>query len=365
MHTIYVTSIEDFTGKTSLAIGLGRHLQRDGFRVGYMKPLATRMHQAWSRRAQQSIGKEAVVQDAQFVREALGLSEPLSDIVPIALTPPLVKDAIQNPKAIDAVDKLDAAYANVVRDKDVIVLEGSGHPLKGSLLDLSSPQVTERLDARVIVVLRYNNNLCVDVAAGLRVIYGDRLIGVVVNIVPRRNIQFLQNVARPTLETRGIPVLAAIPEERLLSSVSVDELVENLEGQVVCCGEKMDALVEYLMVGAMTAGSALTYFRQRPNKAVITGGDRHDVQLAALETSTRCLILTGSQQPSTVVLNRAKEVEVPIIVVEPDTLTTVRIVEPIFGNTALHQTRKSEYFQDILEERFDFARLYDSVGLKA
>ena len=125
----------------------------------------------------------------------------------------------------------------------------------------------------------------------------------------------------------------------------------------------MDALVEYLMVGAMTAGSALTYFRRRPNKAVITGGDRHDVQLAALETSTRCLILTGNQRPSAVVLNRAKEVDVPIIVVEPDTLTTVQMVEPIFGKTALHQDRKSEYFQDLLEERFDFARFYDVVGL--
>jgi BioD-like phosphotransacetylase family protein len=118
------------------------------------------------------------------------------------------------------------------------------------------------------------------------------------------------------------------------------------------------------MIGAMSAGSALTYFRQRPNKAVITGGDRHDLQIAALETSTRCLILTGGQQPSSVVLQRAQEVEVPIIVVKPDTLTTLRTVEPIFGNTAMHQHRKSEYFQDICEERFDFARLYAALGLK-
>ncbi len=33
------------------------------------------------------------------------------------------------------------------------------------------------------------------------------------------------------------------------------------------------------------------------NMAVITGGDRTDLQLAALETSTTCLILTGSISP--------------------------------------------------------------------
>jgi BioD-like phosphotransacetylase family protein len=365
MNTIYVTSMEDFAGKTSVAIGLGKHLQRDGFVVGYMKPLATRVRQAWSRGAQRPIDKEAVLQDAEFALAQLGVTDPVSDVVPIALTPPLVREVIENPDAVDAVAKLDAAYERISKDKDVIILEGSGNPFKGSLIDLSSPQVTERLDARVLVTLRYNDNLCIDAAAGLHMVYGERLVGVVINQVPRRQFQFVQTIARPILEKRGLPVFAVIPEERLLSSVSVDELVANLGGKAVCCQEKMDALVEYLMVGAMTAGSALTHFRQRPNKAVITGGDRHDLQLAALETSTRCLILTGGHQPSAVVLERAQEVQVPVIVVEPDTLTTVRLVEPIFGNTALHQERKSEYFQDILAERFDFERFCDAVGLKA
>ncbi|MBN1641566.1 MAG: phosphotransacetylase family protein [Anaerolineae bacterium] len=365
MKTVYVTSMQDFAGKTSVVLGLGRHLQRDGFVVGYMKPLSTQVRETWSLGARRPISLEAVIQDAEFVREVLGLGEALPDIVPIALTPPLVKEAIQNPQGVDAVAKLDAAYAHVAQDKDVLILEGSGHPLKGSLLGLSSPQVTERLDARVIVVLKYDNNLCIDRAAGLHTIYGDRLMGLVINGVTRPNIRFVHQVARPALEERGLPIFAVVPEEHLLSSVSVSELVENLEGDVVCCEDKMEALVEYLMVGAMTAGSALTYFRQRPNKAVITGGDRHDLQLAALETSTRCLILTGDQQPSSVVLQRAQEVEVPIIVVKPDTLTTLRMVEPIFGNTAMHQRRKSEYFQDIFEERFDFARFYAALGLKA
>lgn len=49
-------------------------------------------------------------------------------------------------------------------------------------------------------------------------------------------------------------------------------------------------MVEHLMIGAMDVDSALTYFRRKPNKAVITGGDRPDIQLAALETSTKCTI---------------------------------------------------------------------------
>ena len=111
--------MQDFAGKTSVAIGLAKHLQRDGFVVGYMKPLATRVQQAWKRGAEQPIALEAVTQDAEFVRQALQLNEDLADIVPVALTPPLIRDAIQNLEAVDAVNKIDAAYKRVSRDKDV------------------------------------------------------------------------------------------------------------------------------------------------------------------------------------------------------------------------------------------------------
>jgi hypothetical protein len=41
MRSLYVTSIQTFSGKTALCLGLGRQMQSDGFRVGYFKPLST------------------------------------------------------------------------------------------------------------------------------------------------------------------------------------------------------------------------------------------------------------------------------------------------------------------------------------
>jgi BioD-like phosphotransacetylase family protein len=356
MITLYITSIDDYAGKTALAIGLGKHLQRDGYVVGYMKPFTARVGQA---------GDQAMVQDTEFVYEELSLADPREDIMPLVLTPQRIEEAIQSPQADAFVRQLQAAYKRVSTGKDIVILEGEGYPLQGALFDLSSPQVAEQLDAQVLAVVKYEDNLSIDAAAGLRMIYGDRLIGAVINSVPRSHMRFVQQIAKPALEARDIPVFAVLPEERLLSSISVQELADRLGGQIVCCEEQTEALVEYLMVGAMTAGSAITYFRRRPNKAVITGGDRADVQLAALETSTRCLILTGGQQPGTVVMNRAKEVGVPIIVAEGDTMTTVQTIQQFFGKTSLHQTKKSAHFANILEERFEFARFYDVLGLEA
>jgi hypothetical protein len=41
MATVYVTSTETFSGKSALCVGLGKRLLRDGFTVGYMKPVST------------------------------------------------------------------------------------------------------------------------------------------------------------------------------------------------------------------------------------------------------------------------------------------------------------------------------------
>lgn len=355
MKTICIASTEDLGGKTSLSIGLGKRLQQDGHVVGYIKSLSTRTRQVEDR-----VGDR----DAEFVRQELHLEDEIADIVPVVLTPALIEETIQASPPLSFQERLEAAYHRVASGKDIVLLEGGRHPFEGALVGLASPHLVRVLDARVLAVVKYQDHLSIDRAMGLPAIYGDRLIGVVLNAVPRIHMHLVQDTVRTFLEHSGLPVLAVLPQERLLLSISVQELVDHLGGEVVCCPGQADGLIEYLMVGAMTAGSAITYFRHRPNKAVITGGDRHDVQLAALETSTRCLILTGNQHPSTVVINRAREVGVPIVVVEPDTLATVQSLEQIFGKTSLYQPKKAARFFNILQERFDFGRFYQMLDIQ-
>jgi len=194
--------------------------------------------------------------------------------------------------------------------------------------------------------------------------FGDRFAGAVLNGVPRQRMPFAQEVAKQALEARGLPVYAVLPQERLLLSISVSELADLLAGEILCCADRADELVEHLMVGAMGVDSALTYFRRKPNKAVITGGDRPDIQLAALETSTKCLILTGNLHPSPIIVGRAAEVGVPMILVKQDTLAAVEVIERYFGKTSIHQAKKIERFEQMLEDRFDFERLYATLDLR-
>jgi BioD-like phosphotransacetylase family protein len=355
MKVLYITSTATFSGKTALCIGLGNKFRHDGFTIGYMKPVSTMARK---------VTGQIVDEDAQFIQQTFDLVEPLETIAPIALMPQVVEGILTGGEKTDFVARLREAYARVAQGKDVVILEGGAHCMEGSLVGLSAPLVAGLLEARELVVIKYISDLVVDDALGAQVLFGDSMIGVVINAVPRQRMRFVQEMVKPYLEARGVKVFAILPQERLLMSISVGQLADCLGAEVVSCPEASEELVEYLMVGAMTVDSVLTYFRRKPNKAVITGGDRSDIQLAALETSTKCLILTGNLYPSPLILGRAEEVGVPVILTKQDTLTTVEIIEQFFGKTRLHQEKKVQRFQEMLNERFDFDTLYADLGLK-
>ena len=354
MKVLYITSTATFSGKTALCIGLGSKFRRDGFTIGYMKPVST---------TARKVAGQIVDEDAQFIRQTFDLAEPLEALAPIALMPKAVEDILTGKEKTDFIARLREAYTRVSQGKDVVILEGGAHCMEGALIGLSAPLVADLLGARELVVIKYTSDLVVDDALGVKALFGDSMIGTVINTVPRQRMRFVQEMVKPYLEERGVKVFAVLPQERLLMSISVGQLADCLGATIICCPEAGEELVEYLMVGAMNVDSALTYFRRKPNKAVITGGDRSDIQLAALETSTKCLILTGNLAPSPLILGRAEEVGVPVILTKQDTLTTVEIIEQFFGKTRLHQEKKVQRFQEMLNERFDFDELYADLHL--
>jgi hypothetical protein len=122
-------------------------------------------------------------------------------------------------------------------------------------------------------------------------------------------------------------------------------------------------LVETFTVGAMTAEAALSRFRRYQNKAVITGGDRTDIQLAALETSTVVLILTGNLHPSPLIIQQAEMLNVPILLVKENTMETVDCIERVHGKTRLGQPEKLDAFMQLMSENVNMKSLLKVCAL--
>ncbi len=353
MVTLYVASTETFVGKSAACLGLLNRARRDGFSIGYMKPVSVSV----------TLTDNGMIdEDAAFIRQHIGLSDPLDRIAPILMTQSVVERVMRG-QGGDFVKRLREAYVAASRDKDFMILEGANTWAEGSIADLSADQVSDMLQAPVLMVVRYRSLFTLDAILAVQRYLGDRLLGVMINQVDEPQLDFVKSRVVPFIEKRGIPVFATLPADAQLAGVTVGDLQEYLGGQYIGNPAWSDKLVEHLLIGAMGAEAALHHFRRRLNKAVFTGGDRTDIQMAALETSTSVLVLTGNIRPAPLVLERAADRETPIILVADDTLTTVDRAEQIFGHIRFKQGAKITRFTSLLEQNFDFARLYDTLGL--
>ncbi|MGK7939411.1 MAG: phosphotransacetylase family protein [Crocosphaera sp.] len=349
---VIVASIEPYTGKSGSILGLAHQFQDKGLSIAYGKPIGTCLEE------EQPLTKEA---DVEFITEVLGLKESQIRSPLVSLQRASVEKRLKQEDTKNYGQLLKDSLKDI--DADVVVLEGAGTLWEGSLFGLSIVDMATTLDASVLLVVRYHSPLVVDSLLTVKLGLGDRLAGIVINNIPHKEFETTQTLIRPYLENQGIQVLGLLPASRLLQSVSVREIAHQLNAQVLCRDDRLDLMVESLTIGAMNVNSALEYFRQGQNKAVVTGGDRTDLQLAALETSTSCLILTGHMKPQPLIINRAEDVEVPIISVDFDTLTTVEIVDQAFGNVRLQEKIKVSCIQELMVKNFDINSLIAHLSL--
>ncbi len=240
-------------------------------------------------------------------------------------------------------------------------MEGASGFKAGSDSARVTGRIVEALNTKVILLVRHEVDLEADQIVAAAKMLADHLLGVVINAVPEREMAVVRARIVPTLEHSGVEVMGVLPEERALLTVTVEELAEHVGGSILNSQDRSSELVESLMVGAMSIDSALSYLTLKTNKAVVTRGDRPDIQLAALETSTRCLVLTGNIDPVPSIFSRALELEVPIVLVEKDTTSTMEALEGVFDKAGFHHERKLERLGQILEQNLDFEVVHRAI----
>ncbi len=356
MKALYVTSVEPFSGKTALCLALGIELQAREHKVAYLKPLST---QPW-RSPEGALADE----DAAFVKEILDLPQETSSLSPVIVTPERLRARLRGDEEDRLLDDVRRAAESASEGSDVLLMEGGGSMREGYAMGLSNLRVAQSLGAPVLVLVKYRGEMeLVDDALTAQFRLEEQLLGVVFNQIPEERREFVEAYAAPFLQREGIRVLGALPSVPHLSALSVKELIGLLDAQVLTEAVSTDRLADAFTVGAMNAQAALSRFRRQQNKAVITGGDRTDIQLAALETSTVVLILTGNLQPSPLILNQAETLSVPVLLVETNTMETVETIERAYGKTRLGQREKLETFTDLVREHVELAPILEALGV--
>ncbi|MFB6171812.1 MAG: phosphotransacetylase family protein [Haloarculaceae archaeon] len=345
MNPTLVTATAESTGKTAVALGLARLAAERGRAVGYMKPKGTRL--------QSNVGK-TLDEDPLLARDLLDLTADAGDLEPVVYSPTFVAEALRGREDPVAVrERVREAYDSLATGRDWMVLEGGGL-VAGGVVDLTDADVADLLDARSVLVAGYADVRDVDPVLAAVDDLGDSLAGVLFNRVPEGAREELNAVVAPFLEGRDVPVLGALPRVPDLAGVSVAELARELGARVLTTEAPTDVLLERFTVGAMSGEVALRHFRRVSDAAVITGGDRPEIQTAALDApGVRCLLLTGGREPPGTVLGRAEEAGVPVLLVQSDTITTVERAEDVVSSGRTRDAETVARMRSLLTDHAD------------
>ncbi len=351
------------SGKTAFCISFALILQDQGLEVGYFKPIG------WQTFVKERFpsGKQLGYffdPDAHLMKEVLKLDQPIENIVPV-LTDFNYLTSMAKETSEELERKIEEAYSKVSEGVDVLLIEGGHIPQLLYSRRLSTFDLTKKFDAKFLIVSSIRSDIHVDELLFRKTILNFlniNCIGTVLNNVPRISFERAKGVIKPVLEENSLKVWGIIEEYRELTAPSVADIQDLIEGQILEGPSNLDnILVEDTLVGSMTAESAITYFRRCVNKAVIMGGDREDIALAALETSTAVLILTGNLYPTVRVLSKAREKNIPVILVPYDTYTTINKLEGLTGKLKPGNTERIKKLKEIVETEVDWKGIIEAL----
>lgn len=349
MKNLYITGVAG-CGKTAIALGIALKLKREGIKVSYFKPVASRP---------KPLGGED--SDAVFMREMLDMKTDVKKIAPFTAGTSYLSGLKNRETGMDSIRE---AYRAISEEADLIIIDGATFPHAGAAYGLDVASLAPQLNACILNVIKLQSDLSVDQAIFFNtncVSRGLNVLGHIFNNVPGQLLSKTEGVFKPILEKMGYATLGIIPMRPEIASPTVSEYYEVLGGDLLAGEDKLSRLVEEVIVGAMTTESALKYMRRSANKAVVMGGDRADMALAALETSTSALILTGGLYPDVKVVSCAAEKGVPLILVHYDTYTAIEKISGVSRRIRPGDTAGINIAVENVEQHCDWQTILKSL----
>jgi hypothetical protein len=192
------------------------------------------------------------------------------------------------------------------------------------------------------------------------------VLGAIINKVQSEKYDKVGPIVRKGLANQNIEVLGVIPHNDILSSPTMQELLEDTGATLLSGQEDLDNTVNRIVVGAMPPHEVLDYLG--PGTLLITPGNREDIILAAMSgslpgiTQTFCvsgLVLTCGITPHKNVMHLIKELPIPVLLVKEDTFTVASKIDNLIVKIRPSAVRKIKAIESLIEKYVDVGKVLD------
>ena len=360
MRHVYLAATGQNRGKTTISLGVLDGFQKRGLTVGFIKPVG-----------QRTIIEDGVPadEDAILMRSVFGLSEPLDRMSPVHIPRGFTRDYIEGRVVEDLPARIRAAHAGFAGDRDIVLIEGTGHAGVGAVIGLSNAVVARMLGAPAIIVSEGGVGRPIDeivLNAALFERQGVHVGGAIVNKVNLAARPDLGRVLEKGLARFGIPLLGVLPYRPILSNPTLAMVLEGVHGETIHPGPDLDQVIGGVAIGAMEPEHMLE--RVGPQTLVIVPGDREDVILAITAThdagpssegTALGLVLTGGYRPRQAVLDAIRRADLFATLVGADTYAVASDVHDLLVKTHPSDHGKITEIKDLVWEHLEIDRVLE------
>jgi BioD-like phosphotransacetylase family protein len=249
--------------------------------------------------------------------------------------------------------------ARVEADRELLFIEGGREIGYGLSVHLDALSLARHTGGTLILVLAGDEGTILDDAHTIKRhldLEGVRFGGVILNKIP--DVEDFQATQLAAIRDLGVPVLGLLPQEGSLTRLSLGFLADSLFAKVIAGEAGLAKPVTHIFVGAMSTDAAMRNpFFTRPQKLVITSGDRSDMILAALQGDSVGIVLTNNILPPTNLIALAGQRGVPLLLVAADTYQTAKQVDDIELLLTPTDTEKIDRLARLAAERLDLEAL--------
>jgi BioD-like phosphotransacetylase family protein len=357
---VFIAATRQNDGKTTASLGLLAALQKVYPRIGYIKPVGQRFVEI----EEQKIDEDTVLMDRVFQ-----LNCPLVDMSPIAVEPDFTRKYLESSNYDALVRRIQKAFDRVAWEKDLVLCEGSGHAGVGSVFDLSNARVAKLLGAKVVIVTQGGIGKPIDEVSLNQALFekeGVEIIGVILNKVLGKKIDYITEFARRGLKRKGLELLGVVPHQPILSQPTMQLIREELNAEVLNQSDGLHNSVQEVLIGAMGVQNALHLFKK--GVLIITPGDREDIILAVASTLSdegdrglAGMILTRNLKPSKESQRVIGKMPFPVLSAAEDSYDVASRVHDLTVKIRPDDTQKIALIRDLIAQHVDTNKILEAL----
>jgi len=353
---IFIAAIDKNSGKTTTSIALMHLAMKKYERVGYIKPFG----------GQTVLYRKRVVdKDAALMAQVFGLTKDINMMSPVVLAPDTTHKVVDGKiSPADLQKRIVRACTELEKKCDFLLIEGSGHPGVGSVMQISNARIASLLNAPVLLVTGGGLGNVIDRLSMIQLLFEKERVDVraiLVNmLIPEKRERSLDYLKR-ALQDETFSVIGGFDYQPILANPTLRRISRLLDLPLHGNTREMQRIIYKVQAGAASTQRVMELIQEPSLIIVASSRDELLVTLAHLYQMPHYrdlivgLVISGASPISFITQEILDKSKIPYMHAEGKiTADLYQKINKDVSNIVAEDREKLDLIRALADDRLDF-----------